>query len=330
MLTTLVGAQSASASGDPLAALRMGPVPSVPYGIGERLYGYGTVAIPTAFQGSSDDAFTYVAAARGVVWSGSAYSATDCGAILNVWLKGTKPVAVGGVDDTGLCRPVAATLSGLGITRDNVRAYTSSGKLYATYPRTAADTGGCGSTTQVDDPYAVGYRVLVKEINCNAGLQGTYLWYPGSGKQQLPNTYAVVGRLGPGWLGDEIRAGCWLIASADHPSALSTVPLCSQQFPLVSADGTRAVLVQAGRVRVVRVADNTTISRAALPALAPRSSNLELPETWETSTYYLVDVRYGTDLGLVRCSVTTGGCNIAVRSSVRGQIRDIVTERPLP
>ena len=78
-----------------------------------------------------------------------------------------------------------------------------------------------------------------------------------------------------------------------------------------------------------------TVSRAALGAITSgwnadetkANARFEVPSTWETSDSYLVFLHYDSTLALVRCSVSTGRCGIAVRSYVRTGVDRIATER---
>src|SRR5205823_4275747 len=164
-LVAPTGSAGATA-GDPLKYLPVGPAPSVPYGIGETLYGYRTHVIPASWTWS-DHFYLNVVASRGVVWAGVPLSATDCGTGLLVWRSATqRPVYVAATGPA--CIPIAVTTGGLGIVPGNVAAYTSSGTKYATYPQTLPPDGTCGAgNSSFDSVDAAGARVVVFEGDCD-------------------------------------------------------------------------------------------------------------------------------------------------------------------
>ncbi|MDP9239768.1 MAG: hypothetical protein M3O55_03885, partial [Actinomycetota bacterium] len=148
-------------------------------------------------------------------------------------------------------------------------------------------------------------------------------------RQKVAKNYAAVGRLGVGWLGARLDKFCWQTASANHPYTRRTPRLCSMAKPLLSPDGTRAVLVQSGRVVVVDARSGAVVSTASMAAItrwAPGTREA-VPAAWETTDSYLINARYDGALALVRCSAATGACNRAVRSYVRTGVSAIVTER---
>lgn len=342
LVTTAVTGSALSASAastySPLAGLATGPAPTVPYGIGQRIYAFGhSTDVSASFKAGNNPGgqFGTIVGSRGVAWASFMAYGADCVPKLGRVSPSLPWRAV--ASSMGGCTTVTdATGGGLAATPDNVAAFTSAGTKYATYPRqSGSNLGACPPSPGAgyDTARAAGYRFVVTESTCS-GVQGKFLWYPGSRPQRLDVTYDALGRLGGGWLGKDVAvqpsAACWRVAPAGAPTALSGAPLCSMAVPLVSADGKRTIVVQAGRVRVLDTASGRTVSvpiLGAVPSGWAPGKRYEVPAAWETSDAYLVDVGYDGDLALVRCSVSTGHCVVAVRSHTRTGVSDLITER---
>lgn len=190
-----------------------------------------------------------------------------------------------------------------------VRAYNLDGTRRALMPVTTCCDGEIA---------ALGVRGYVgSQRPSPSGTGRVLLWWIGGGTQALPLNYEPVGRLGVGWLG--ARTGlCWRTAPANNPNALRAAQLCSMTRPLLSADGNIAVVVQAGRVRVLDARTGRGVSVAQLPAVGVTGwgyGQFAAPAAWETPDLYLVNVHDHGASALVRCSVSTGRCQRVVRTT---------------
>lgn len=321
-------ANVALATVPPFDLIPAGPAPTtVPYGIGTRVFYGGTVSdIASSFtaDNAGEREFDRVAGSLGITYTQFFAYGADCLPIIGRIAPAVPWRRV--VEGLGGCKVFDVSTGGLVGVPDDVAAYRSTGTLYANYPRVnPRELPGAGS----DDVYAAGERFVVDEWGA-ARLQGVFLWYPGGTPQKLPNNYSAVGRLGVGWLGArQGSTSCWKTAPADHPYRLRPPILCSQAKPLLSADGTRAVLVQSGRVVVLDARTGTLVSTATLPAITGwlPGTREAVPAAWESTDSYLIEARYDGALALVRCSAATGTCNRGVRSFVRTGVSRIVTER---
>lgn len=224
---------------------------------------------------------------------------------------------------------VAVTPAGAVGMPESGRLYRADGRLIATF--TGSRTANCSFCGME----AAGQHLVVERKPAFPGAQhqGWWLWTPPAAPARLPAGYRSLGRLGAGWLGAPAGTGCWQVAPAASPSA-TRARICSQTLPLVSADGERAVIVQAGRMRVVstRTGLGTGLARiGALPNWAPDGTGgavrYLIPAAWETSDSYLATARDDRTLAMVRCSARTGRCERAVRSTVRPGVSRIVMER---
>ena len=303
---------------------------TVPYSIGTTVYyggkGYDlSRAFDPALKGN-DRQFLKVAATRGVVVTQHSYSAAD---VVNVVGRFSPSLNYAGLEtNLGGLSTFDVTLGGLAAMPENgqVRNATN-GRVYAAWTR---QTAGCSGSSIA--PAAVGYRVLQRETSwssCPPGMdaQGAFLWYPPSAVQQLADTMEAVGRLGTGWLGDHTSATGWSILPASNPSA-APKQVASMMRPLVNGDGTKAVVVQSGRVRVISPATMSNLA-TSLPTIGGWSVGVRdaVPAAWETNDLFLVTARYDGTLALVRCSASTGKCWRVVRTSVRTGVTRIITER---
>jgi hypothetical protein len=332
----------AAARRSPLDALPAGPSPiGVPYAIGTRVYFHGRIT-------DLSSRFDQIAGGRRLPAAQRQFD-TVVGAAGFAWTQITAPGvdlvhAVGTVSATGGYTPFhtsSGSSSTLDVTTGGAVAMPENGEIYQTDGRfLAAFTGSpgidCGSCAMS----AVGPRLLIDQTSSAPSLEhlGTWLWYPPAAIQRLPDSYRAVGRWGAGWLGYLVSPGCWRTAPANAPNALRAT-ICSMTTPLVSADGTRAVVVQSGRAVVLDTRTGATISRAGLTASAgwqppgtggavtPAPVKYVVPATWESTDSYLLTARDDTVVALLRCSVRTGACQRAVRAAVRAGVDRIVTER---
>jgi hypothetical protein len=332
--TTVVGRS-------PLDALPVGPAPTaVPYGIGTRLYVGGrvldvaarfTAAFPGVRPTSAQRQFAAVVGAGGFAWTQILGSGVDVVHLVGrVSSSGYVPFHT----SIGSLSRLDASASGTVAMPESGQVFRPDGRLLASFTGSAGiDCGSCATS-------AVGPRWVVVQ---NAGPPhpehlGTWLWLPPAAIQKLPDSYRALGRLGTGWLGDEVSPGCWRTAPATAPTRLRA-KLCSQAIPLVGADGRYAVVVQGDRARVLDTVTGTTRSVASLAALpgwnpptasgTPASGPVRylVPAAWESADSYLMAARDDGVLALVRCSVRTGTCRRAVRAAVRDGVDRIVTER---
>ena len=324
--------QPANASYTPMNKLAIGPPPAIPYGIGQRLYAYGRVTdLSPSFRGlnNPNGELLRVIGSRGVSWATFLGYGADCVPTIGRETASLPFKVI--AESLGACLSTDVSTGGLAATSDEVFAYTSSGAQYAKYPRQNA-LKGCGDSG-ADYAQAAAYFFLVTETDCGY-FQGRYLWYPRSAPEKMPDNYYVLGRVGIGWLGADVgsqpKATCWKIAPVTQPFNLSPMPICSMAKPLVSADGKEMVVVQGGYVRVVNSSTGYQISRPFLdPILSGWSptQRYEVPSAWETSDSFIIDFRYDTVLGLIRCSVSTTHCERAVASTYRTGVTDLITER---
>lgn len=95
--------------------------------------------------------------------------------------------------------------------------------------------------------------------------------------------------------------------------------LCSDSVPLVSDDGSRAVLVKAGAVSVASTTSGATMSTAGMPPAQEVT-----PLIWTSATSYLLSVKDHSSLLIVRC-YTSGRCERAVTSQQRPGVSRIVS-----
>ena len=330
LVASLLAAPRASAVPAPFDLLPAGSAPTtVPYAIGTTVY-YGGRAYDLRAQVSvpsgSKREFLKVAATRGIVVTQYSYSLAD---VVNVVGRFAPGVPYGVLEgSSGGLSTFDVTLGGLVAMPENGKVRNAAnGKVYATWTRrTVACNGGDVA------PAAVGYRVVEREISwtdCPPGVDGhgSFLWYPPSAVMRVGDRMEGVGRLGVGWLGDHTSATRWGIVPAGNPLAAPR-PVSSMVRPLVNGDGSRAVVVQSGRVRVITL--STMANRAtALPTISDWAVGVRdaVPAAWESNDLFLVTARFNGALALVRCSAATGACWRVVRSYVRPGVTRIITER---
>jgi hypothetical protein len=230
---------------------------------------------------------------------------------------------------TGSFSRVSVTTAGTVVMPESGHLFSPDGHLIATFAATPWLV--CGACA----PSAAGRSVVVQKGPPGPGIpaQGTWLWTPPAAPRRLPDGYRALGRGGAGWLGAPDGAGCWRVAPVGDPTA-TRARICSQTLPLVSADGTRAVIVQSRQLRVVDTRTGAGISRARLAPLrswTPPGTGTPVryvvPVAWESADRYLAVARDDRILAIVRCWVTTTRCERAVRTRTGTGVDRIVTER---
>jgi hypothetical protein len=340
---------AASASAQPLQRapfddLPDGPVPrTVPYAIGTRVYLGGhvtdltdrfTAAFPGVPSTPAQRQFGTVIGAAGYAWTDIIGSGADVVHVVGRLSAGGDYTPFH--TSTGRDSTLAVTTGSLVVMPESGQAYVNTGDFFTAFTGSAnIDCGSCA-------PSAAGTRVVLDQWSGTGSRpehQGTWLWYPPATIQRIDDRFRAVGRLGAGWLGLRLGAGCWRIAPATALARLGPA-LCSLTTPLVSADGRRAVVVQSGRLRVLDPVTGEGIGAAAMAAIAswsptpttssPARLRYAVPAVWESADSYLVTARFDAALALVRCSASTGACQRVVRSTVRSGVDRIVLERGVP
>lgn len=330
---------AAAAPRSPLDVLPAGAAPtSVPYAIGTSVYFRGHVTdVRSRFPGvlikPTGRQLTTVMGGAGYAWPQLTGLSVDLGHY--VGRIGPRGGWTGFHASSGTWSRVAVTTNGAVAMPEEGRLYRADGRLITSFTGTPTSTCPGYCAPEAAGPHVV--MQLTDDVMTGTPRHTAWLWSPPASPTRLPDGYRALGRLGAGWLGAPDGATCWRVAPAAAPTA-TRARICSQTLPLVSADGTRAAVVQAGRVRVVdtRTAAGVSLARFALPRWAPtQGSNASypaayaVPAAWESADSYLVVARDDTVLALVRCSVRTGRCERAVRSAVRTGVDRIVTERGL-
>jgi hypothetical protein len=183
------------------------------------------------------------------------------------------------------------------------------------------------------DPYGTisaqgaGGSFVFQAANTTSSTHHSYVMYPGYPAIQVPDdyTYGVGG--GTGWLAayDSRTSLCFRTAPLRTPSLLGP-RICSQTRPLVSPDGTRAVVVQGNHVRLYDTGTGLQINATNAPTLGEQTATPPVtgyfPFAWETAGSYLVYARDGTSLFILRCSLDRT-CQRAVTSYVRSGVSSI-------
>lgn len=150
--------------------------------------------------------------------------------------------------------------------------------------------------------------------------------YPGYPQVQLAdNTYGV-GK-GTGWIATADSRGsvCYRTAAVSTPTTLRA-RICSQTLPMLSDDGTKAVVVQGNHVRLYDTRTGVQINATNAPTLpAADATHSYGLITWQEASSYLVDVRDGNTLAILRCNALSRFCTRAVTSSVRTGVTRIVS-----
>jgi hypothetical protein len=305
----------------------------VPYAIGTRVYYHGHVTDVSArfdrgFPGIRPGAeqLTAVVGGGGYAWAQLSGAAVDMAHV--VGRIGPGGGWTGFHASAGGMSTVAVTTTGAVVMPESGQVFWPDGRLVASFrPRPAA----CGHCV----PAAAGAQVVLQQYPDLPGPGlGTWLWAPPARPTRLPDDgYRALGRSGSGWLGAPAGSNCWRVAPVPDPTA-TRARFCSMTLPLVSPDGTRVIVVQAGRVRAVDTRTAADLGPAAIrpltvwaPTGAGGAFRYLVPAAWESSDSYLVTARDDQVLALLRCSVRSGRCERAVRATVRAGVTGIVTER---
>jgi hypothetical protein len=316
------------------------PPLTVPYGIGTRVYFNGrltdltdrfTAAFPGTTPRPDQRQFATVVGADGAAWTQIVGSGADAVHVIG------RVTPAGGYlpfhTSAGRVSPFAVTTHGVVAMPESGQAYATDGAYLGAF--TGSPNIDCGSCAAG----AAGSRVLLDQWSSTgpgSTHQATWLWYPPAAIQKVDDRLRAVGRLGEGWVGLELERGCWRIAPAAAPTRLGA-RFCSLTTPLVSEDGRRAVVVQAGRLRVLDPVTGAPLGVAAMPALtgwavpgpAGGPARYLVPAAWEDDDSYVVTARVDDALALLRCSAATGACERTVRVQARPGIDRIVSERTL-
>lgn len=94
---------------------------------------------------------------------------------------------------------------------------------------------------------------------------------------------------------------------------------------MLSNDGAKAVVVQGNRVRLYDTRTGAQLHATNAPTLsAADASHFYRLMTWQGANSYLVNVRDGSTLAILRCNALTGACTRAVTSSRRTGVSQIV------
>ncbi len=324
-----VSTPTAATTANPFSALRSSGAPkTVGYAVGERIYSGGRATSMISAMTRGDAAkreMSRVITSRGVTYAQFIALGVDLvyyiGRVTpaHTWKHIT--TSIGGGDG------FTATTGGLLILPAVPDALTSTGRRYASAPELSATSG---IPIPMDSPDAVGARVLIRRpLEVGAGTS-SFLWYPKWGTMRLPDGTRAVGRLGQGWIGVPVagRPGCWRTAPAGAPGRLRAA-ICSQTLPLVDASGGIAITSTGGRLRVSNTLTGKDIRTISVPAVAQSRTRHLIPAAWENATTFLATGRFDSSLVLLRCSTSSGACTVAVRSTVRGDVSQIVTERGL-
>ena len=320
-------ATTSAAAASPISALAAGAVPVwVPYGIGKRIYLNGVahdltnlwVSLAGGPGSPSFGQLDNVTISRGVVVFSLPLDQIDPAEVVGALRPGVSVTRIGFSPSFDL----AVTSGGLVTTGTSgnfspmVPITTTTGRAY---PPPFVDP-------LPDDPfYAVssqgaGGSFVFQAIDPNGHVTSpSYRQYPGYAAVRLPydSTYGV----GAGWLAtyDSTSSSCFRVAALSAPGTLRA-HICSQTRPVVSTDGTRAVVVQSNHVRLYDTSTGKQVDAANAPTLATQTENAPpngyFPFAWESPTAYLVYARDGSSLYILRCS-TGGTCQRAVTSSVR-------------
>ena len=333
-------AAAAPAPRSPLDALPAGRPPlSVPYALGMTVYyrGHRTSLNPLydkiwgiPHTPRTTDRPRIVIGGGGYAWAQLSIAATD---MANV---------VGRISPSGRWKQFhisTGDASRVSVTTAPLVAVPEDGLLLRTDGRKVASfTGNLNTSYNFFESSAAGRYVVVHRHPNAPGApdMGMWLWSPSVKPFQLPDGYRALGRLGAGWLGAPAGttpgARCWHVAPASAPLKTRPGTLCSMTLPLVSADGAKAVVVQGGRVRVLDTVTGAQIRAARIPALSGWSFwttpyRYLIPAAWESADSYLVTARDDKVIALLRCSISTGRCERAVRAVTRPGIDIVVTER---
>lgn len=328
---SLVAATSTSA----VLSLPAGPVPvGVPYGIGKVLnlngIGYNMAPSWTSMLGRPPLGFDGVEfqdidITRGVpVWA-IRLTAIDPASRVGWFRPGYAPR---GVTTSGSYPGLATTTgglvaAGLSSTFGNsvpVTAYNSGARFGPAF------TWNPQGQPTVATNQGVGGQFIFQGHDVAANTDRSARLYPGYPQVPLAdNTYGV-GK-GTGWIAtaDSHGSVCYRTAAVSTPTTLRA-RICSQTLPMLSDDGTKAVVVQGNHVRLYDTRTGAQINATNAPTLpAADATHSYGLITWQGASSYLVNVRDGNTLAILRCNALSRFCTRAVTSSVRTGVTRIVS-----
>ena len=291
-----------------------GPVPiGVPYGIGKRLYLNGATydftrswssLLGFAAGPSWEQEFAQVTITRGtIVWSILQSCADACEAV-GRFRPGGSAVRFA----QGLHSGLATTSGGLvamGVAQiaepGRVQPLTTSGLSFG--PGYAVN----GYCVQAALEGAGGSFIIQDQSTNSCGpipASPSYRLYPGYPAGRLPYNDTYGAGQGPGWLAtqDSPTSTCYRTAALASPTVLRA-RICSQTVPLVSDDGTKAVVVQGNHIRLYDTRTGQQINATNAPTLIPQAGSFYAPFAWESSSAYLVYATAGSTLVVLRCQL---------------------------
>lgn len=109
---------------------------------------------------------------------------------------------------------------------------------------------------------------------------------------------------------------------ADNPPS----PDLLQTLPMLSDDGTKAVVVRGNHVRLYDTRTGAQINATNAPTLpAADATHSYALIMWQGASSYLVNVRDGNTLAILRCNALSRFCTRAVTSSVRTGVTRILS-----
>ena len=308
----------------------------VPYGIGKRIFLNGTQYDLTSHwsaltNGEGLAELAQVTIARGtVVWVIGVHAADVLGEV-GTLRPGGAPVRINEVGSYAVAATSGGVLAGGANGYGNtVQPFTLTGRSFGPaftdpFPSlpyfVGADAAGGSLVFRASDPVGTATQSL--------------RMYPGYAAVRLPydNTFGVGG--GAGWLAtaDSLGSVCYRTAALASPGTLRA-RICSLTVPMLSADGTKAVVIQGNHVRLYDTATGAQINATNAPTLplqgryttGPYAGQLAgyYPFAWESATTYLVYARDGAAMDILRCSVGRS-CQRAVTSYPRTGVTHIAT-----
>lgn len=326
----------AASATSPLSALPAGPVPvGVPYGIGKRIYLNGvqydlTSRWSALTNGQGFAELAQVTSTRGTVVWVIGLNAIDALGQVGTLRPGGTPVVINEVNDYRVAATSGGVLaggaSGYGGT---VQPFTLTGKSFG-----PAFTDPFPSVPYFVGADAAGGSLVFRASDDPAPTQ-SFRMYPGYAAVRLPydNTFGVGG--GAGWLAtaDSLGSVCYRTAALATPATLRA-RICSLTVPMLSADGTKAVVVQGNHVRLYDTATGAQINATNAPTLPFQGRYTTgtyagqlagyYPFAWESATTYLVYARDGAAMDILRCFLDRT-CQRAVTSYPRAGITHIAT-----
>jgi len=313
-----IGAPASAAVTPPFDLLPAGPAPTtVPYAIGMRVFYQGHVYTVPGTNSSVVRVQPYHGNTLVSVFnSGSVDYVGSIGIIgpTSAWRS------LGSAD-----LPADATLAGQllkVVEPDEAQVFdTSTNRVVARLP----------VGKMYGDAKAVGALALVT----GDGFSGSseVLWDPAKGSTIAlsldSRKYKVAQRRSPGWLWRELGGGCFARVAVSAPLAAGT-RICNDPAeyspPLLSFDGTTAVVVRGGRLVAVVVDSGRVLSTGSMAAIVrtANDSRAVYPVQWETTSTYLAEAKWDGQLALVRCRISDGRCERVVRSFTRTGVSQIV------